>query len=693
MNRPPAGDAYRRVDNGTAMFKAVAQGRPDLTIHIEAGGFWINGKTYIEYAGGSSPPISSPSSNAKWVLVCINPNGLVALFDGTSSTNPQPPELPQDHLPIAAVYMQSTDSEIYDDMVYDIRPIFDSGSYPTNHNILTNRNDANGHSITAITDLTTELSSRPTFTEVTALFSNKADIDGTPSDRFTFNKDQSGITQSTVDLIIERGSLQNVGIRWNEVLPSPTWEFTNDGVTYYPFATSNTYILDANETTKGYTKLSVDPINMADPIALGENDVRVFSQAEKNDTISHLVDTGDPHNTLHAGAVEPIHLNGALQTTIANKMDKIPAAVAGNIGTFNGSGEIVDSGIHNTEKISTVPTATDSNLPTFSSGTLIDSGSNIASLEPAGTAVATMNTHESNHNHALIETPSTGYVYVDKGRTDTYIENGSPERPFKTMSDAAADATSNQIIKIAPGTYSSNITLSNGVSLIGSGIGKTVLTGTVATGTAVHSIQELTLTNALNINGTVSVINVHSVGNVIINADAQTFNFTIEAVTGPALIVTNGIVSFVTSTISSADASAILQVSGKLAVTGCEIKSNHGFNPSIRSTGGTLNLNFSSITNLGGSIAINISNSASPVNMNTLTELITGGAIVCGTANTVVNKVIASSLTGTALILASSEFDGYTPNTPGDWTISPTNVKDALDKISNALATHLGTTI
>lgn len=50
----------------------------------------------------------------------------------------------------------------------------------------------------------------------------------------------------------------------------------------------------ANSTTAGISKLSIDPVSGANPIAVGDNDTRVPSQAQKNYLVS-VINTGIPY--------------------------------------------------------------------------------------------------------------------------------------------------------------------------------------------------------------------------------------------------------------------------------------------------------------------------------------------------------------------------------------------------------------
>lgn len=63
----------------------------------------------------------------------------------------------------------------------------------------------------------------------------------------------------------------------------------------------------------------------------------------------------------------------------------------------------------------------------------------------------------------------TKILYVDCNRTDTYTENGAITTPFKTIEDAITAATGPAKIMIAPCDVTTDLTLKNGVNLVGMG--------------------------------------------------------------------------------------------------------------------------------------------------------------------------------------------------------------------------------
>ena len=236
MNVPPNGDTYRKVLQPFANLNVTAKYTPEMRVYISAGGFWnytSSGMVWIDYAGGSSPTITAPASNAKWVIVTMNTSGAIVLIDGATSSSPAVPAIPRGRIPLAAIYIQSTAVKITSDMIFDIRPTgFDV--VPKSHIDLENTTTAGCHTIAAITDLQTTLDTLATTASVTSGLATKADVGGTGETTFKLNQDQTGSPSSNVMLEIERGALTNVNIRWNEA--DDVWEYTNDGATYVSFA-------------------------------------------------------------------------------------------------------------------------------------------------------------------------------------------------------------------------------------------------------------------------------------------------------------------------------------------------------------------------------------------------------------------------------------------------------------------------
>ena len=157
---------------------------------------------------------------------------MIINIDGTPSADPVLPALPRNRYPIALVYVNAGATRLTNDVIFDARPIF--ASVVRSHFDLTDTLSDNCHPVTAISGLTDLVSTLATLTNLSDGLATKADVDGTAETTFTLNKDQTGTPSTDVYLMIERGALPNVGIRWNESLGR--MEYTNDGSTWNPFA-------------------------------------------------------------------------------------------------------------------------------------------------------------------------------------------------------------------------------------------------------------------------------------------------------------------------------------------------------------------------------------------------------------------------------------------------------------------------
>ncbi len=237
MNVPLYGDEFRKLFGNLATLHPSAQDSPNMTIRVSAGGIWtyLNGvAAYVEYIGGSSPAITAPSANAKWVVVCLTSTGMLINVNGDESASPVLPTIPRTYFPIALVYTQFGDTVITDPFVFDARPIF--SLLPRYHSDMAGTSLDNCHPTSSITGLDDALTDKADVSTVAAALALKADTDGTNEVKFTMNKDHTGSPSADVIFDVERGSSTNVDIRWDETLE--VWKYTNDGAVWHNF-TSN----------------------------------------------------------------------------------------------------------------------------------------------------------------------------------------------------------------------------------------------------------------------------------------------------------------------------------------------------------------------------------------------------------------------------------------------------------------------
>lgn len=283
MNLPPRGDEFRKF----GLFeigRVHAQLVPNMTVKINPIAFLVNGTTVVEYAGGTSPIITAPTTNSKWVFICLNSLGIVKIIEGVASIDPVVPALPRNYLPLAVLFIRSTTTVITEDMVFDFRPLIELRTQLVLHNELTNRTDINCHSIEAITGLETALTNKASVEDLQGLLNGKAEVTGTNETEFTIGKGVTGTPASDLFLKFNRGNEGWVGIKWDEATEKFSFSY-DGGATWYELITE---INSASVTTAGFTKLSIAPVS--DPIAVGDNDPRLLSETQKTDLLQMQTD-------------------------------------------------------------------------------------------------------------------------------------------------------------------------------------------------------------------------------------------------------------------------------------------------------------------------------------------------------------------------------------------------------------------
>jgi len=246
MNIPLYGDEYRKLFGNMATLHPSAQDTPNMTVKISAGGFWSfldATAAYVEYVGGSSPTITAPVGNAKWVVVTLNPSGMVVNIDGAAAATPVLPTIPRNRYPIALVYVNAADTKLTNEFIFDARPIF-SNPVRSHLDIMDTTEDG-CHTTAAISGLDATLATLATSANLTTGLALKADVGGTSEANFKLNQDHTGTPSSDAAIEVERGSATNVYIRWNEAGSSGVWEYTNDGATWHSF--TDYYLNDGSE--------------------------------------------------------------------------------------------------------------------------------------------------------------------------------------------------------------------------------------------------------------------------------------------------------------------------------------------------------------------------------------------------------------------------------------------------------------
>jgi hypothetical protein len=256
-------------------------------------------------------------------------------------------------------------------------------------------------------------------------------------------------------------------------------------------------------------------------------------------------------------------------------------------------------------------------------------------------------------------------IYVDINRTDAYIPNGTEIMPYKTFSAAVAAMGTPSVgfaIHIATGTYTeaSLVTLPNVPIVI---YGNEAII-TFASGLTIQYPSYVI--NDLNIVGNVTMSSTAATGQGLSNGGSVTGDITYNGgrtgfkntillgglitVTSPAFWVAN--ICTVTSQITG---------DGQIIIENCQINTGKTTPLITSTTGGTLIVVNSLITNTstGGGISCNNgANGVTAINgiSNCIITVASGAPIACGTAVTIIVKcTVNGTPTGTGYI--GSNFD------------------------------------
>jgi len=278
-----------------------------------------------------------------------------------------------------------------------------------------------------------------------------------------------------------------------------------------------------------------------------------------------------------------------------------------------------------------------------------------------------------------LDSQVTKTLYVDVNRTDSYTQNGSKEKPFKTLAQAVAIATNGMIIEIMSGTYAEDVSLAGGVSLINNTNVSATISGDVTFGASGVPISIkgciFTGTNkTLTLNGTAHIFESYSYNKVVCGAGAniETHIFNVNCQESGANAITfngTGYLNLHSADITAiGNASAINQTAGFVVLDGCKLYNSEATKATLLSTGGTVNADFTSAVNTTGGNAINLSaNGATTTNPNALLNIIAVGDVVGKDTNTTIVSnikfITTGSLVGTGLIFQPAtqiEYDSST---------------------------------
>lgn len=118
------GEMYRKIYSNYETLRVVAQNVPTNNVYITPGGFWIHSQNdinYIDYPGGNSENINLGDGNEKWILISIDEDSHINIYEDTKKL----PFLPRFEIPLAGIYITGSETIISNDMIFDVRPILE----------------------------------------------------------------------------------------------------------------------------------------------------------------------------------------------------------------------------------------------------------------------------------------------------------------------------------------------------------------------------------------------------------------------------------------------------------------------------------------------------------------------------------------------------------------------------------------
>ena len=293
-----------------------------------------------------------------------------------------------------------------------------------------------------------------------------------------------------------------------------------------------------------------------------------------------------------------------------------------------------------------------------------------------------------------IVVPTGQVLYVDVNRTDSYNEDGSYHRPFKTFSAANSAASSNPTCFIVfPGTISGNHTFPDDSTIVGSGATNTIFTGTITTGASVQSISDCSFTGDFSTNvSNTKFIASNCFFSGFVSPDFLSFfiNCQFERVSGDCVNPsgTNHLTDrhfFLNCTFSTGAGRCVNQGRSTSRFLNCNFE-NNSILPTIEA-GETISSVFPTATiligcnvnNAGAGSCIDLVEGAALItNPNILDNVTVNGNVVLGSANSFVGNVLGGTVSGSAFILQSSDL------ILNDSTVSGVAVSDALETLDSS---------
>jgi hypothetical protein len=277
------------------------------------------------------------------------------------------------------------------------------------------------------------------------------------------------------------------------------------------------------------------------------------------------------------------------------------------------------------------------------------------------------------NNIAEIPDVLTTLYYVDVNRTDSYIEDGSHKKPFKTIQSALDEANIGSTLLLLPGNYSESLLIEKNVIISGIGSQFTSLLGNITIGSNEVTLKDLKVQGNITLNGSyVFLSNFKCDGNILNNGSLYGNNIILNNPSGSnvPLIISNGNVNLVgVRGTCDGDNPNIVVNGGDVKLYSFALIGRQPTEPVIKINGGITNLYSGSITNTTGPLAIVLNNDTPLQTPNGLFSItINNGKIVnCNNSYTVIDGVYGSILSGTNLLFRSSKHIEYVPTNDLNW--------------------------
>ncbi|AEO93514.1 gp255 [Bacillus phage G] len=352
MNIPPYGDQYKKLNSYLSALKVTAQMVPNMTVKVTAGGFWFDSSTYVNFPGGSTPEITKPNAQAKFVIVCITKTGVIKFIESEAKANPELPKLEKNVVPLAAIFVKNNTEIITEENIFDMRPIIQSPNFITSHDQISGRDESCAHPISAITNLQEELDKKLDIELLTGHLALKADAAGTPSDTFTLNNNETEVPSRQVSIVVDRGTEDHVKITWDE--NKRRWLFDGDVQVATPnkgFVVADSVLDEADGVKKTFRIVASNGnIGLQDTkdssISFAQDQ---YMKVSATDTSGYLEDKIDTEKFEIVD--NKLTVSAALQSLIDAKADKTEIGDKVDTTTYNtGMASKLDVATHNTFK-------------------------------------------------------------------------------------------------------------------------------------------------------------------------------------------------------------------------------------------------------------------------------------------------------------------------------------------------------